>query len=174
MWPDIPINTLPKALAVLTSMITPALLISACGTFILSTSNRLGRVIDRVRVLSDKLEELMQRDEPAELFEQRRSMIFEQMNRLSFRADLLQRSLTVFYVASGVFVATSVAIGVASLFRTDFNWIPVVLGILGACLLFYGSVMLITEARLAVRTLRLETAFVSTLVRFHTENKLKA
>jgi hypothetical protein len=154
-------------------MITPALLISACGTFILSTSNRLGRVIDRVRVLSDRLEELMHRDEPVELFEQRRSMIFEQMNRLSIRADLLQRSLTVFYVASGVFVATSVAIGVASLFRTDFNWVPVVLGIAGACLLFYGSIMLIMEARLAVKTLRLEMAFVSTLVKFHNEKKLE-
>lgn len=33
-------------------MITPALLISACGTLVLSTSNRLSRVVDRVRVLT--------------------------------------------------------------------------------------------------------------------------
>ncbi len=49
---------LSSALSVLTAMITPAVLISACGTMILSTSTRLGRVVDRVRALSDRLEEL--------------------------------------------------------------------------------------------------------------------
>ena len=44
------------AIAVLTAMITPAVLISACGSMILSTSGRLGRVVDRVRALSDRLE----------------------------------------------------------------------------------------------------------------------
>jgi hypothetical protein len=35
-----------SATAVLTAMITPAVLISACGSMILSTSSRLGRVVD--------------------------------------------------------------------------------------------------------------------------------
>ena len=36
---------LAPSLAVLSAMITPAVLISACGTLILSTSQRLGRVV---------------------------------------------------------------------------------------------------------------------------------
>ena len=48
---------LSSALAVLTAMITPAVLISARGTMILSTPTRPGRVADRVRSLSGKLEE---------------------------------------------------------------------------------------------------------------------
>jgi hypothetical protein len=43
-----------NALAVLTAMITPAVLISACGALIFSTSSRLGRVIDRVRASMDR------------------------------------------------------------------------------------------------------------------------
>ena len=43
-----------NALAVLTAMITPAVLISACGALIFSTATRLGRVIDRVRFLSTR------------------------------------------------------------------------------------------------------------------------
>lgn len=35
-----------NALAVLTAMITPAVLISACGALIFSTATRLGRVVD--------------------------------------------------------------------------------------------------------------------------------
>src|SRR5207247_1461785 len=49
---------LSSSLAVLTAMITPAVLISASGTMILSTSTRLGRVVDRVRSLSDRFQQL--------------------------------------------------------------------------------------------------------------------
>lgn len=43
-------------------MITPAVLISACAALILSTSTRLGRVVDRVRALSDRFEEMAHKD----------------------------------------------------------------------------------------------------------------
>jgi hypothetical protein len=55
-------DALTSSLAVLTAMITPAVLISASGTMILSTSTRLGRVVDRVRSLSDRLRELANKD----------------------------------------------------------------------------------------------------------------
>ena len=45
-------------LRLLSAMITPAVLISACGTLVLSNSLRLGRIVDRVRELSRLLEEL--------------------------------------------------------------------------------------------------------------------
>ena len=49
---------LPTALSLLTAMITPAVLISACGTLIFSTSARLARIVDRVRELSQQIEQL--------------------------------------------------------------------------------------------------------------------
>ena len=51
-------NALNSTIEFLTAMITPALLISATGSLVLSTSTRLGRVVDRVRSLSDRVEEL--------------------------------------------------------------------------------------------------------------------
>ncbi len=51
-------EALQSAVTVLTAMITPSVLISSCAALILSTSLRLGRVADRVRALSDKLEEI--------------------------------------------------------------------------------------------------------------------
>ena len=152
-------------------MITPALLISATGTFILSTSNRLGRVVDRVRGISEKTDELMYTTSEIELIEERKAMLIEQLVKLSSRADLLQRSLTVFYLASGAFVACSVAIGLAAWFKSDQAVIAVALGLVGGGFLFYGSVMLIFEARLAVSSLRSETRFLNRLVTYHTEEK---
>lgn len=153
---------LSSALAVLTAMITPAVLISACGALILSTSTRLGRVIDRVRMLIDRFELMMktQEEEEVELFEERRAFIFNQIDRLTTRSRMLQRSMTIFYVALGVFVATSVAIGlVAAVGHPSYAWVPVVLGLAGACGLFYGSVLLIEEARLAQASLNAEMDF---------------
>jgi hypothetical protein len=152
-----------SALAVLTAMITPAVLISACGALILSTSTRLGRVVDRVRSLIDRFEEMMKtrEEEGMELFEERRTVIFHQLDRLTTRSRLLQKSMTVFYLALGMFVATSVAIGlVAAVGKPAHAWLPVLLGLIGACGLFYGSVLLIKEARLAQASLNAEMDFI--------------
>jgi hypothetical protein len=172
--PDTIIKNLSAGLTVLTSMITPALLISASGTFILSTSNRLGRVIDRVRRLSEAMEDIMKEDQKLELLEDRRDFIFAVIELQSRRAKLLARALMIFYVATGMFVATSVAIGLTTLLSAAHAWVPVVLGISGACLLLAGSAVLIVEARMAIRTLSLETGFLDKLVSFHYQNRLTA
>ena len=150
-----------SAVAVLTAMITPAVLISACGALILSTSTRLGRVVDRVRLLIDRFEQMMKAQDEVELFEERRVVIFDQLDKLTSRTRLLQKSMRVFYLALGVFVATSVAIGlVAAVGRPSHAWLPVVLGLGGACGLFYGSVLLIKESRLAQDALNAEMDFI--------------
>lgn len=141
-------------------MITPAVLISACGSMILSTSSRLGRVVDRVRVLSEKLEELAAKQSGET--KERQTIIFAQLDKLTSRARILQRSMVAFYLATGMFVATSVAIGFVAVIPSSphYNLVPVIVGLLGACFLFYGSILLIFEARLALSTIHSEMDFV--------------
>ena len=148
-----------SAIAVLTAMITPAVLISACGSMILSTSGRLGRVVDRVRALSDRLETLPERNDSSS--HERQEIIFLQLDKLTSRARILQRSMVTFYLALGMFVATSVAIGVVAIVnRPRYNIIPVVIGLIGALFLSYGSMLLIFEARLALSTIHVEMDFI--------------
>ena len=150
-----------SALAVLTAMITPAVLISACGSMILSTSVRLGRVVDRVRGLSDRWEAIAAKGGSPEESRDRLAVIFEQLDKLTTRARILQRSMVAFYLALGMFVATSVAIGVVALTGNPrHNFVPIVLGLAGACFLFYGSMLLIFEARLALSTIHIEMDFI--------------
>ena len=142
-------------------MITPAVLISACGAMILSTSGRLGRVVDRVRALSDRLEEMAEKPGDSEVARERQAVIFSQLDKLTSRARILQRSMVTFYVALGLFVATSVAIGAIGIVGNPrYNVVPVVVGMLGACFLFYGSMLLIFEARLALSTIHAEMDFI--------------
>ncbi|MCM3870262.1 MAG: DUF2721 domain-containing protein [Pyrinomonadaceae bacterium] len=150
-----------SAIAVLTAMITPAVLISACGSMILSTSGRLGRVVDRVRALSDRLEEMTERPGNTEVARERQAAIFLQLDKLTSRARILQRSMVTFYMALGLFVATSVAIGAVGIAGDPrYSVVPVVVGMLGACFLFYGSMLLIFEARLALSTVHAEMDFI--------------
>ena len=151
-----------SAVAVLTAMITPAVLISACGSMILSTSTRLGRVVDRVRALSDKLEELTAKssNQVGETKE-RQAIIFAQLDKLTSRARILQRSMVSFYLCLGMFVATTVAIGVVAIIPNPrYPFVPAILGLIGACFLFYGSILLIFEARLALSTIHAEMDFI--------------
>src|SRR5512138_1524552 len=150
-----------SAIAVLTAMITPAVLISACGSMILSTSTRLGRVVDRVRSLSDRFEAMTDEEEQKIETAERQEVIFKQLDKLTSRARLLQRCMVVFYLSLGLFVATSVAIGIVGFANNQrYNLIPVILGIGGACFLFYGSMLLIFEARLALSTIHHEMDFI--------------
>jgi Protein of unknown function (DUF2721) len=150
-----------EAIAVLTAMITPAVLISACGSMILSTSSRLGRVVDRVRSLSDRLEAMIKEDQRAPDLTERQAAIFQQLDKLTSRARILQRCMVTFYLSLGMFVATSVAIGFVPFARDQrYNFFPVGLGLLGACFLCYGSILLILEARLALSTIHAEMDFI--------------
>ena len=160
-------STLSAALAVLTSMITPALLLSATGTFILSTSTRLGRCMDRVRALSLDMERLLNEEHPETLQAERQNMMAAQVALQSKRAQLLQRCLRLLYIASGIFVATSVAIGGASIAFSNFSWVPLVLGITGACFLFYATVLLISETALSGASLNSEIEFFNKLAEHH-------
>jgi len=149
-----------NALAVLTAMITPAVLISACGALIFSTSSRMGRVVDRVRALSERFESLAKHPEQDDMFEERRVLIFQQLDRQTSRARLLQRAMLAFYLALAVFVAASVAIAIVSAVARDFTWIAVALGLLGSFLMLYASVLLVLESRLALGAITSEMDFV--------------
>ena len=154
------LETPQNALAVLTAMITPAVLISACGALIFSTSSRLGRVSDRTRVLSEKFQELAAHPEKDEMFEERRILIFTQLDRQTSRARLIQRAMTALYTALGIFVAMTVSIAVISIVARNYSWIAVVEGLVGTLFMLYGSVLLIIESRMALGAIMSEMDFV--------------
>ena len=139
------------------AMITPAVLISASGTLVLSTSNRLSRVVDRVRILALEAETL-DLDDPAKA--SRGELISSQLERLSARVVLLRNSMTALYMAIGLLVGTSIAVGMAAVLSWEHAWVPIVLGLLGSVALLYGSLLLVQEARLAVGSTLQELDFV--------------
>lgn len=174
MWPHLQftVTNLGSALNVLAAMITPALLLSACGTFILSTSNRLARIVDRMRSLSHQLDEMMQAGFDVALRQERLDRHRAEIKLQGHRLTLIQRALTLLYVAAVNFVCTSLAIGVASTITLVWvYWMPVVFGISGACCMLVASVMLAIEARRAVNDLYEETEFHRSIARHYANHR---
>jgi Protein of unknown function (DUF2721) len=153
---------------ILAAMITPALLISASGTLVLSTSNRLSRTVDRVRTLARDAEQLQSSasSAPADAsyLQAKRSLIARQVTSLAARALILRSALASFYLAIGLLVATSIAVGVLTWLDAQLIWPVVSLALVGACALLWGSVLLVREARLAIGATLDEMQYVRRLV----------
>ena len=135
------------AAEVLGAMITPAVLISASGTLVLSTSNRLVRVVDRVRVLSKDAARLRNAADAGT----EQELIADQLPRLHKRLLLLRTAMTALYFSIGMLVLTSMMVGFVQLFHWPAgNWLGILAGLLGTGSLLYGSVLLVREANQAV------------------------
>jgi hypothetical protein len=127
-------DSFSPSLTVLSAMITPPVLIS-CGTLILSTSQRLGRVIERVQKWSDRLATAVAAPTDGAPTHDEIALMFAQLEDSTRRVRLLQLGLTTFYLAVGVFVADMVVIGIMSITAFSAVWPTVGLGLLGAILL---------------------------------------
>lgn len=159
-------DALNSTIEFLTAMVTPSLLMSATGSLVLSTSTRLGRVIDRVRQLEERLSELIYLEDKEEvpLYDKRVEVIVDLLDKVTSRARILQRAMAAFYYGLGMFVLTSVTIAVAAFFNT-YRTLPIPMGVVGIMFLFYGTILMIRETRMATATVNAEMDFTWSLAR---------
>ncbi|HEY6837760.1 MAG TPA: DUF2721 domain-containing protein [Geobacteraceae bacterium] len=131
---------------ILTSMITPAVLISACGTLIFSTSARLGRIFDRVNALKTEVEGVLagRLSHP----EERMAFLRVQVEKQRVRANLMQKAMASLYTATALFVATSLAIAVNTAYGSpDTAWVASFIALAGGLFLLAASFLLLYESR---------------------------
>ncbi|MBX9581450.1 MAG: DUF2721 domain-containing protein [Gemmataceae bacterium] len=149
---------------ILSAMITPAVLISASGTLVLSTTNRLGRIVDRVRALNADAEALPPWDPADEEALAKRGLIADQIGHQARRIAGLQWAVITLYTAIGLLVGCSLTIGLSIASKGWLAWVPVGLGLLGAAALLVAAVFLVRDARLAVRSTLAEMDYIRRMV----------
>ena len=130
---------------ILQTMITPAVLISATGTLILSTSNRTARVSDRLREVAGLMREEAAARHPLEYHTR-------QLELLTVRLVLLRTALQTLYFSMALYVGASLAIGLSNLVNLLHGWVSVWCGLLGAAVMLVACFMLVRESRLATRS----------------------
>jgi hypothetical protein len=147
---------------ILTSMITPAVLISACGTLIFSTSARLGRIFDRVNVMKGEIEAIVDGriSHPVE----RMSHLKGQIALQKRRATLIQKAMASLYTATALFIASSLAIAVNVAYGDSGSaWIPTLIALAGGLFLFAASALLLYESRFNLRFVNRSIDFIEFL-----------
>jgi hypothetical protein len=121
------------------------------------TSQRLSRVIDRCRYLLEQLKDLIgEHGTSGDLINKEGALLFYLMEKATQRSRILQRALTALYLSLGIFIATSITLGVLDVINSRRTWIPVLMSLIGALMLFYVSILLIRESQLAKKALNRE------------------
>ncbi|MCW5964034.1 MAG: DUF2721 domain-containing protein [Bryobacterales bacterium] len=148
--------------AVLTTVVAPAILTNACSVLALGTSNRIARVVDRVRVISDRIMALPA-DDPECLYWEK------QLVGLRQRARSLFWALRLIYAALGAFASAAlIAIVGSALAVTGMEPVfqasaiaGLIVGTAGVAGLAVGCVLMVTEVRLALSQTQEEAEFAS-------------
>jgi hypothetical protein len=153
----------PPNYSTLTAMITPALFMTATGSLIISTSNRMSRIVDRIRTLNDLADSLGRGKTDLDFPAERLDHIAVQLEQLLRRSDRIRQALTMLYLALAMFVGTSLTMGFHTLIQNDILALPTTLAIIGVLFLLFSSVQLTREAHTALRGNRLEIDFYQTL-----------
>ena len=89
------------------------------------------------------------------LYTRQIEVVFELLDKVTTRSRMLQKALFVFYCSLVFFVLTSLTIGVVGLLN-HYAWIPIPIGLVGMLFVFYGSIMMMQESRLATATTNAE------------------
>jgi len=154
------LNNLSDTVDVLSAMITPAVMISACGSLILTTHQRLGKITDRVRQDARHLRNFNKSNNQQEIDTAEYEYLRQQLLFDAKRAKLLQRAMMCLYLTLGVFLTTIVLIGITEVLRLPVGGVVILLGIAGAILFFFVSTILIRESRLGIKDVDREMDFI--------------
>ena len=149
----------PPNYITLSAMITPAIFLTANGSLIISTSNRMSRVVDRIRVLNDLSDKVCRGETVLDFSADRLAHMHDQLDRLVWRSDRIRYALVALYLAFGAFVGTSLALGLDVWLGERIHALPTALAVLGVGLMLFACVNLVREALEALRSNRLEIRF---------------
>ena len=140
-----------------TAMIAPAMFLAATGSLLISTSNRIARIVDRIRALvilceSGQLEQL-------DFVEHRRKHAVDSLRHLQWRSNRATVAVTMLYLAFSAFAATSMTIALDSITDRSLDALPVICAVAGVGLLLVACVNLVLEARSSLRGNDREVSF---------------
>jgi len=144
----------PSISQLIVQMVSPAVMVSACGLMLLGLGNKYARVVDRIRHFASEVRALRKLGAAATDTDRHRLEILEvQIPDLFHRGKLLRNSVLHFYMAIMLFVLCSFAIAVTK------TWLPLALFAVGMGCVFVAILLAWREALLSFRLLNLEVAF---------------
>lgn len=143
---------MPNDTALFTSLVTMAILISACGNLISSTSTRLIRVVDICRGFCERAK--------TETNKKELDQIFLQLEKIGPRIKLLETALTMFYVAISCFALTTLFMSLDQISSQNLSALTLGCGIIGVLILPIASILLVVERQFTMKSIWQEIDYV--------------
>jgi hypothetical protein len=140
---------LTELIPILQIAIGPVILISGVGLLLLSMTNRLGRVIDRSRLLADGLRKC----EPAE-----RARFTSQLEVLSRRSRLVRKAIILATFSILLAAILIIVLFLGALFQLEIGAIVVIIFVGCLASLIASLVAFIGDVNLSLSALKLEIA----------------
>jgi hypothetical protein len=156
--------------AILTAIAAPAVLTNASSLLLLGTGNRIGRVVDRTRVVVSIVTGLKPQTQEYDMYTR-------QLDRLAIRSKLLMRAMRILYVSLASFAASAlvavvgsslVAFGQSTVAEVT-AMVGLVFGTLGVGGMMAGCAFMVRETQFAMENLTEEAEFAHQL--FHVSAK---
>ena len=159
------IPLMPSNYAPLSAMITPAIFLTATGSLIISTSNRMSRVVDRIRTLNELGDSIDRGDSKLDFLPERLIHLDDQVQRLNWRSDRVRQTLTMLYLAFALFVGTSLTLALDTILRERHLMasLAITLSVGGVALMLLASINLVREANAALTSNGREVQFYRVL-----------
>lgn len=138
-------------------MLAPAVMLSACGLFLLGLQNKYSNIINRIRELNEEKRELKLIDELNKFQQRRLKSVEKQVVGLLRRARLDKNSILSLYAAMIFFMLSSLSIALK-----DLGWVlrnevlSLILFLIGTAFVFIGTVFAYLEVRISYRVVELE------------------
>lgn len=153
----------PLSYATLSAMITPAIFLTANGSLIISTSNRMARTVDRIRDLNDLSDQICRGESRLDYPHDRLVHVQDQLDRLVWRGDRIRYALVTLYLAFGAFVGTSLFLAIDVWTGNNIVLLPTLLAIAGVTLMLGACVNLVREGLESLRSNRVDVDFFRAL-----------
>jgi len=144
-------NPTVPGLGIISTMITPAVLILAAGNLVTSTFTRLVRISDRARWMMERLDRARAGQETAAV-----ALYTQLLEEYRRRSILVERALSAFYLAIGLLVLASLSIALDRMLGDPAPWLPVAITVTGAIVLLVGTMSLFQETRISSGAIRKE------------------
>jgi hypothetical protein len=157
--------------SVIQAMLSPAVMISCSGLLLLALTPKLGRVIDRIRLLNQEEIVIARKPSLEDIEKERLESIEHQTGMLMCRAQLLKRSSGATLLAILFFVITSVLIGISFMTGAHFVTLTLITFLIGMIFIFGGVGFAYWEIRISHDTIKEEIeasrSIVSMLLQKH-------
>ncbi len=141
-------------------MLSPAVMISACGLFLLGANNKYSSVLNRIRLINDEKRRLVMKGADREFTPEenlRLESTARQLKQLSLRAKFVRDSVLSYTTAAALFVVSSILIGGALFHGTEgLHYLSTAVFLLGMLMVFVGVVFGVLESRKGFDIVQLE------------------